>query len=51
MNIPAANKRLNQLYVMVRRMKVSLAKNDEGIKLRQKKFIMDKIREVATLIK
>ena len=51
MNIPAANKRLKQLYLMVRRMKTSLGKNEEGLTPSQKKFIMDKLREVATLIK
>ena len=51
MNIPAANKRLNQLYIMVRRVKVSLGKNEAGLSQGQKKFIIDKIREVATLIK
>ena len=51
MNIQAANKRLNQLYIMVRRTKTSLKKNEEGLTPGQKKFIMDKLREVATLIK
>ena len=51
MNKDGAFKRLNKLYIMVRRMKVSLGKNEQGITPNQKKFIMEQIKQIAVLIR
>ena len=51
MNKKAALKRLNKLFITVRRMKVSVGKNEQGLTPNQKKFIMEQIKEIAATIR
>ena len=51
MNQKAALKRLNDLFILVRRMRPSMAKNDPGMKPNQKRHIMEQLREISKLIK
>ena len=43
--------KLSLLYRFVRRMKPSLKKNEQGIKQREKKVIMEQLNEIAKIIK
>ena len=51
MNEKLAFKKLNQLFISVRRMKSSVSKNEQGITPREKKYIMDSLREISQTIK
>ena len=51
MNQKAALKRLNDLFILVRRMKPSVSKNELGITPREKRHIMEQLREISKLIK
>ena len=51
MNQKAALKRLNDLFILVRRMKPSVSKNEPGITPREKRYIMEQLREISKLIK
>ena len=51
MNEKLAFKKLNQLFISVRRMKVSIGINEQGITPREKKYIMDSLREISQTIK
>ena len=41
MNEKAALKRLNELFILVRRMRPSMTKDERGIKPRERKYIME----------
>ena len=51
MNQSAALKRLNDLFILVRRMRPSMAKNDQGIKPGERRHIMEQLREINKLIR
>ena len=51
MNEKLAFKKLNQLFITVRRMKPSVSKNEPGITPREKRYIMEQLREISKLIK
>ena len=51
MNEKLAFKKLNKLFITVKRMKTSVSKNEQGIIPREKKYIMEQIREIAKYIK
>ena len=51
MNQSAALKRLNDLFILVRRMRPSMAKNDQGMRPDQKRHIMEQLREISKLIR
>ena len=47
----AALKRLNDLFILVKRMRPSMAKDDQGIKPGEGRHIMEQLREINKLIK
>ena len=51
MNEKLAFKKLNKLFITVKRMKTSVSKNEQGITPREKKYIMEQIREISQTIK
>ena len=51
MNEKAALKRLNELFILVRRMRPSMTKDERGIKPRERKYIMEQLREISKLIR
>ena len=51
MNEKLAFKKLNKLFITVKRMKTSVSKNEQGIIPREKKYIMEQIREISQTIK
>ena len=51
MNEKLAFKKLNKLFITVRRMKTSMNKNEQGITPREKRHIMEQIREINQTIK
>ena len=51
MNEKLAFKKLNQLFISVRRMKTSVSKNQQGITPREKRYIVEQIREISQTIK
>ena len=51
MSQSAALKRLNDLFILVRRMRPSMAKNDQGMRPDQKRHIMEQLREISKLIR
>ena len=51
MNEKLAFKKLNQLFISVRRMKTSVNKNEQGITPREKRHIMEQLREINQAIK
>ena len=46
-----AFKKLNKLFITVRRMKTSMNKNEQGITPREKRHIMEQLREINQAIK
>ena len=51
MNEKAALKRLNELFILVKRMRPSMTKDDRGIKPRERRHIMEQLREITQLIR
>ena len=51
MNEKAALKRVNDLFILVRRMRPSIAKNNQGIKPNERRHIMERLREINKLLK
>ena len=51
MNEKLAFKKLNKLFITVKRMKTSVNKNEHGITPREKRYIMEQIREISQAIK
>tara|TARA_Y100000034_G_scaffold29663_1_gene36006 strand:+ start:333 stop:488 length:156 start_codon:yes stop_codon:yes gene_type:complete len=51
MNEKLAFKKLNKLFITVKRMKTSMNKNEQGITPREKRHIMEQIREITKYIK
>jgi len=51
MNEKLAFKKLNKLFIAVKRMKTSVSKNEQGITSREKRHIMEQIREISQTIK
>ena len=51
MNEKLAFKKLNKLFITVKRMKTSVSKNEQGITPREKRHITEQIREIAKYIK
>ena len=51
MNEKLAFKKLNKLFIAVKRMKTSVSKNEQGIIPREKRHIMEQIREISQTIK
>jgi hypothetical protein len=51
MNERLAFKKLNKLFIAVKRMKTSVSKNEHGITPREKRYIMEQIREISQTIK
>ena len=51
MNEKLAFKKLNKLFITVRRMKTSMNKNEQGITPREKSHIMEQLREINQAIK
>ena len=51
MNEKLAFKKLNKLFITVKRMKTSVNKNEQGMAPREKRYIMEQIREISQAIK
>ena len=51
MNEKLAFKKLNKLFITVRRMKTSMNKNEQCITPREKRHIMEQLREINQAIK
>ena len=51
MNEKLAFKKLNKFFITVKRMKTSVSKNEQGITPREKRHIMEQIREINQTIK
>jgi hypothetical protein len=51
MNEKLAFKKLNKLFITVKRMKTSVSKNEQGITPKEKRHIMEQIREISQTIK
>ncbi len=51
MNEKGAFKRLNQLFIMVKRLKTSVSRNEQGIRPQDKRYIMEQIREINKIIR
>ena len=51
MNEKLAFKNLNKLFITVKRMKTSVNKNEQGITPREKRHIMEQLREINQAIK
>ncbi len=51
MNEKLVFKKLNKLFIAVKRMKTSVSKNEQGITPREKRHIMEQIREISQIIK
>ena len=51
MNEKLAFKKLNKLFITVKRMKTSVNKNEQGITPRETRYIMELIREINQGIK
>ena len=51
MNEKLAFKKLNKLFITVRRMKTSMNKYEQGITPREKRHIMEQLREINKLLK
>ena len=51
MNERLAFKKLNKLFIAVKRMKTSMNKNEQGITPREKRHIMEQLREINQAIK
>ena len=51
MNEKLAFKKLNKLFIAVKRMNISMNKNEQGITRREKRHIIEQIREINQTIK
>ena len=51
MNEKLVFKKLNKLFITVKRMKTSMNKNEQGITPREKRYIMEQLREINQAIK
>ena len=51
MNEKMALKRVNDLFILVRRMRPSMAKDNQGIKPSERRHIMERLREIYKLLK
>ena len=51
MNQAAALRKLNKLFITVRRMKPSMGKREPGIKPKERRYLMEQIREITKLVK
>ena len=51
MNEKMALKRVNDLFILVRRMRPSMAKDNQGIEPTERRHIMERLREINKLLK
>ena len=51
MNEKMALKRVNDLFILVRRMRPSMAKDNQGIKPIERRHIIERLREINKLLK